>query len=87
MPVANLNAYYRDGKTDCNPMFILLGKEQFLSYHYWSMDYALDQMFCESAQRFYGASKKEKTVTMDGEEPYGMLRPYYIIPLKRILYV
>ena len=41
-------------------MLMLFGKDNYLNYHFWTMDYALDQLFCDSAQRFYGATKIPK---------------------------
>lgn len=66
-------------------MFILFGKEQFLSYHYWSMDHALDQMFCESAERFYGANKTEKVDSATGDLSRGQLNIHVSIDKDIIL--
>lgn len=52
----------RNGKTEVNPIFLLTTKESLFAYHFWTMEYALDQMFTESAIKFYGGKPGENVV-------------------------
>lgn len=49
--------FERNGRTDVNPVFLMMTKETLLGYHWWTMEYTLDQMFIEASKRFGGVNE------------------------------